>query len=518
MLGAAGLAPLLAAVGAGTLAQDTLAQWLVSMGGNMLAGWVGDLALWAAGKPLASADPAEAAQAQQELAAKLDELLARDTASAAAFTRLLSAIDAAPQSLAALHEEIGAQSDLLLAQYALLKQIHAGTERLGVEGAALGPVVVAEADRVIAALEARVDRSDAKLDQALRELRALRDIQRHSIQTSGGDYAEGNIDKRQGSFIEGQAQVYGPVVGQHTGSIQTTYRHKTEQHYHLSPAGAPTGSAFQTPYPPNPVFMGRAAEMDALAAILSYTQTQTVALLPAITGLGGIGKTQLAAEFTHQYRERFPGGVFWLNMAQPETVAGQVAACAGPGGLDLPGWQALDFDARIAAAQHAWREPTMRLLVMDNLEDPKLLTWRPTSGRTRVLLTTRRGVWSITSGVVRIPLSVLDRTNSMQLLLEPRARWLDLSVVNLLANPNTAQASDAICDAVGDLPLALALAGAYLESHPNVSVPHYQTRLDEYALAHPSLDADLEEALPTAHTTSVVATIALSYDQLDPAQ
>ena len=116
---------------------------------------------------------------------------------------------------------------------------------------------------------------------------------------------------------------------------------------------APAGPAFQTPYPPNPLFTGRTDELDALAAILLDPQAQTAALLPAITGLGGIGKTQLAAEFTHRYRDRFPGGIFWLNMAQPETVAGQVAACAGPGGLDLPDWPALDFEARLAAEASA---------------------------------------------------------------------------------------------------------------------------------------------------------------------
>ncbi|MCG8353692.1 MAG: hypothetical protein MI924_38500, partial [Chloroflexales bacterium] len=288
-------------------------------------------------------------------------------------------------------------------------------------------------------------------------------------------------------------------------------------HVYSSPPN--TSPAFQTPYPPNPSFAGRTAELDALAAILLDPSAQTAALLPAITGLGGIGKTQLAAEFTHRYRERFPGGVFWLNMAQPETVAGQIAACAGPGGLDLPGWPALDFDARIAAVCKAWNEPTIRLLVFDNLEDPALLrTWRPAGGGTRVLLTSRRGVWSAVSGVQRIPLLPLERVASVRLLLAPRAQELEVELAHLLADADTAQAADAVCDAVGDLPLALALAGAYLERNPGVSVARYRARLDEQALVHSSLDAEMDEALPTDHATSVAATIALSYDQLDPAQ
>ncbi|MCG8348992.1 MAG: tetratricopeptide repeat protein, partial [Chloroflexales bacterium] len=311
--------------------------------------------------------------------------------------------------------------------------------------------------------------------------------------------------------------IYGPVVGANPGSVTTSYY--TGPQYHLPSASAPIAPAFQTPYPPNPLFTGRMAELDNLAAILLDGAGQTAALLPAITGLGGIGKTQLAAEFTHRYRDRFPGGVFWLNMAQPETVAGQVAACAGPGGLDLPGWPALDFDARIAAVKRAWNEPTIRLLVFDNLEDPGLLsTWRPAGGGTRVLLTSRRGVWSAASGVQRVPLQPLERAASVRLLLAPRAQAVGTTVAALLMDANTAPAAGAVGAAVGDLPLALALAGAYLERNPSISVACYLVRLDEQALAHPSLGADLGEALPTEHATSVAATIALSYDQLDPAQ
>jgi len=36
--------------------------------------------------------------------------------------------------------------------------------------------------------------------------------------TQGGDYAEGNIDKRQGVFVEG-GLVYGPLVGENKGTI-----------------------------------------------------------------------------------------------------------------------------------------------------------------------------------------------------------------------------------------------------------------------------------------------------------
>ena len=111
----------------------------------------------------------------------------------------------------------------------------------------------------------------------------------------------------------------------------------------------------------------------------------TIAVVPAIAGTGGIGKTMLAAEFAHRSRERFPGGVFWLDMQDPKGVATQVAACAGPGGLHLPGHAAWSFEQQIAAVKNAWCQPERRLLIFDNLEDPMLLQWRPSGGGSRVL-------------------------------------------------------------------------------------------------------------------------------------
>lgn len=239
-------------------------------------------------------------------------------------------------------------------------------------------------------------------------------------------------------------------------------------------------------------------------------------MLLAVSGTGGIGKTQLASEFAHAHRDDFLGGVFWLNMAQPETVASQVAAAGGPGGLDLPGWGTLDLQARVAAIQRAWNEPVRRLLVLDNLEEPGLLeAWRPTSGGTRVLVTTRRGVWAARSGVRLVTLQTLARPESIRLLLTPH--YGD-QVESALADPTVAAEAEAICAQVGDLPLALALAGAHLEQAPNLSPAVYRAQLATSLLAHPSLEAELDEALPTRHATSITATIELSYRRLDSAK
>lgn len=101
----------------------------------------------------------------------------------------------------------------------------------------------------------------------------------------------------------------------------------------------------------------------------------------ASTGLGGLGKTQLAVELVHRYGRFFAGGAFWLSFANADEIPLQIAACAGPGAMDLvPGIENLSVEERVQRVQQAWRSAIPRLLVFDNCEEETLLeTWRPTS-------------------------------------------------------------------------------------------------------------------------------------------
>src|SRR5207248_4946016 len=62
------------------------------------------------------------------------------------------------------------------------------------------------------------------------------------------------------------------------------------------------------PFPRNPFFVGRDADLAEIAEAIEHGET------PALVGVGGAGKSQLAAEFAYRVREQFPGGIFWLTM------------------------------------------------------------------------------------------------------------------------------------------------------------------------------------------------------------
>jgi tetratricopeptide (TPR) repeat protein len=328
----------------------------------------------------------------------------------------------------------------------------------------------------------------------------------HGPVASGTFHAPANIGDGQQANIENQGSNYGAqgIFNNSPITIQQAVR--------------PATVAFQVPHRElGDAFVGRQDALEQLWQLLMQRGSAGVA--PAITGMGGIGKTQLASEFAHRYRDQFPGGVFWLNMADPTGVASQVAACAGPGGLHLPAYTGLDIDGQIAATMAAWREPMVRLVVFDNLEDPTLLdTWRPTGGGCRVLITSRDATWFGHSGVETVALTPLATHPALELLLAGRARRTRSDIATLLVNLADQHTATAIVRELGGLPLALTLAGAYLEQQWMTPLGRYHEQLTQEAIQHRSLNAELRNALPTGHTASIVATFALSKQQLDPSR
>ena len=278
----------------------------------------------------------------------------------------------------------------------------------------------------------------------------------------------------------------------------------------LPPSGPlPAGS--RMPLAPNPLFVGRGEELLQMArALRGGDATVGFGQIVASTGLGGLGKTQLAVELVHRYGRFFAGGVFWLSFASADEIPLQVAACAGSGAAGLEAdLSGRPLEERVKLVMGAWQSPVPRLLVFDNCEEESLLQrWRPSSGGCRVLVTSRRSRWSPTLGVTALPLGLLPRPDSIELL----HRYL----------PGLAAADrrlDAIAGKLGDLPLALHLAGRYLLAYrAEVSLDDYLAELEQPALVrHASL---LGEGLddspsPTHHVQSLAQTFALCLGRLD---
>lgn len=261
---------------------------------------------------------------------------------------------------------------------------------------------------------------------------------------------------------------------------------------------------------PNTHFVGRREDLKKIAANLKDGGTTAIGevTVAASSGLGGVGKTQLACEFVYRYG-RFFHGVYWVNFGDPAEIPAEVASCGGAGGMDLRPYDYRDLSVRerVQTVMAEWENNLPRLLVFDNCEDEDLLDqWLPTTGGCRVLVTSRRESWDPSLGVTDLKLGVLGRRESVALLRQYRP---DL--------PANSPELDAVAEELGDLPLALDLAGRYLHRYRSEVTPaEYLTDIRRpEILEHPSL-REARGLSPTKHDMDVWRTFAVSYRRLDP--
>jgi tetratricopeptide (TPR) repeat protein len=196
--------------------------------------------------------------------------------------------------------------------------------------------------------------------------------------------------------------------------------------------------------PRNPHFTGRTDLLQALRAHLAETKRGAVVQAGAVHGLGGVGKTQLVVEYTHRYAADYDL-VWWVSAERPVTIPGRLAQLARR--LGLPELESLEeqvgvvFDA--LSQQDRW------LLVYDNAQVPAdLAGLRPPAGGGHLLVTSRNPAWGGVAATVGV--DVLPRAQAVG-FLAARTGSSDQATLERLAG------------ALGDLPLALEQAAAYLE-------------------------------------------------------
>ena len=237
--------------------------------------------------------------------------------------------------------------------------------------------------------------------------------------------------------------------------------------------------------PRNPTFTGREELLDRLHASLHPGQAAAVvqAQAQALHGLGGVGKTQLALEYAHAHTGEYDL-IWWVVAEQPATIPGQLVALAHR--LGIP--EATDQAETIAVLYDELRGRGRWLLVLDNAEDPADLRpwWPPDSGR--VLVTSRNPAWGGLAAV--IALDVLPRGEAVAFLRRRLGR----------DDP----AFDALAAALGDLPLALEQAAAYLDE-TSISIGDYLGLLRDrarelFALGRP---ATTEQTIATTWTVAL---------------
>lgn len=257
------------------------------------------------------------------------------------------------------------------------------------------------------------------------------------------------------------------------------------------PALVPPAAALE-PFagvPPDPVacFVGREAELAELHRLLDRSGRV------AVSGMGGVGKTQLVVRYLHRHRARYPDGTFWLRAERSSSLLSDLASLGTRLGLPI---RELAEHQRQAEEVLRWLRGHHRwLLVLDNLEpdNPDVAeaasVWLPPGLAGHVVVTSRTPTWP-----THLALGVLPPEVAVHYLLE-RTGQPDPSAARMVA------------ELLGCLPLALAQAAAYLVRSGRA--------LDSYArLLGTRLVELMEDGGSEDHPHSVASTLRLSYERV----
>jgi tetratricopeptide (TPR) repeat protein len=237
----------------------------------------------------------------------------------------------------------------------------------------------------------------------------------------------------------------------------------------------------------NPGFTGREG---LLTAVRDRLAVGDKAVVQALAGMGGVGKTQLAIEYTHRFATDYDMA-WWVNAEQAGLIGDQFSAL----GMALGCVQAgAGTEVMRATVLGELGQRDRWLLVFDNAQNPAdIRPWLPGGGG-HVLITSRAWAWAEIAAPVEV--DVLARTESVAIL---RNRVAGLG----------ASDADRLAVQLSDLPLAVAQAAGFMAETGTPAAQY----LD---LLRTQAGKLLDEPAPgSSYPRSLAAATRLAADRLD---
>jgi len=239
---------------------------------------------------------------------------------------------------------------------------------------------------------------------------------------------------------------------------------------------------WNVPYLRNPEFAGR----EGTLAEIRNAFLNRMGNFQAIFGLGGVGKTQLAAEYAYRYAQSYDQ-VVWIGGESATTLAMGYTKLA----LDLaiPDEEKCNHSSLVRAVRNWLDRHGNWLVVYDDVRNLNLLMpYLPRSRNGHVLLTSRHPDWGNTAITRR--LSIWSRTESV-------------SFLRASTGQDNAEGADELARALGDFPLALEQTSAYIRSSRS-TIKEYSER---FSTKNHLL---MQQAHPTTNYPETIASTWLS--------
>ena len=188
-----------------------------------------------------------------------------------------------------------------------------------------------------------------------------------------------------------------------------------------------------------------------------------------LVGMRGCGKSQLASELAWSCEEKKWHLVAWINATSKEQVRSGLIELANRLGIETQGRNEESIIEQCFSYLESG-EPSDRLIVFDNVEDINHLTKLvPRGDGLRVVVTTTNDCGWKNQSWESIKVGVFSREDSIKCLLR-------------ITDSKDREAADAVAQKLGDLPLAIAQAGATACAE-DWTLKKYLVRLKRYSIS-----------------------------------
>lgn len=206
--------------------------------------------------------------------------------------------------------------------------------------------------------------------------------------------------------------------------------------------------------PPNRFFTGRRETLAWLRTTLASGETQAV-----LSGLGGIGKTQIAVAYAYLHRDDYQY-ILWAAAESHDMLTIELVHIART--LDLPEKADTDLQVVRDAVMRWFRANKNWLLILDNVDEPDIVdAFLPRPGQGHVLVTTQ----DARAFPQAIKVEGLEEEEAESFLLGRAGMLSDGASLETVAAAERMVAKEIVAE-MGGLPLALDQAGAYIsETH-----------------------------------------------------
>jgi tetratricopeptide (TPR) repeat protein len=208
--------------------------------------------------------------------------------------------------------------------------------------------------------------------------------------------------------------------------------------------------------------VGREGSLLALREQLLNGTPTNIGHAAAFRGMGGLGKTQLAVEYAHRYKDTYPKGVIWLTADQ--EISSQLIHTA-----TKADWISSHSERELILNTAIKRIKTYSdcLIIFDNVDDlEQIKDYLPNVDASPHLLITSR---TDQPGFTPIQLELLSGDESLVLLFKEANR--EQTEAEL-------ESAQKIVEELDHLPLAIEIAGAYLKHLSTMSMARYVQLLE----------------------------------------